>query len=98
LNSFYFSQTFFILHKASSRKSEKRSTGTGKTRRRIDLSPSSPKKTDKSEAERAEEWDERRYEHLRMEAFELVWPRIDSTIKVFLLVPYLLSLIFILEH
>ncbi|KAE8077518.1 hypothetical protein FH972_016076 [Carpinus fangiana] len=74
-------QTFFVLHKASSRKSEKRSSGTGKTRRRIDLSPSSPKKTDKSEAERAEEWDERRYEHLRMEAFELVWPRIDSTIK-----------------
>lgn len=98
MNSFYFSQTFFVLHKASSRKSEKRSTGPGKTRRRIDLSPSSPRKRVKSEAERAEEWDELRYEHLRMEAFELVWSRIDSTIKVFLFVLYLLSLIFILEH
>ncbi|XP_050253316.1 origin of replication complex subunit 3 isoform X1 [Quercus robur] len=70
-------QPFFVLHKASSRKSEKRSAGTGKTRRRIDLSPSPTKKTEKSE-----ECDEQhRFEQLRMEAFELVWSKIDSTIK-----------------
>ncbi|XP_030936949.1 origin of replication complex subunit 3 isoform X2 [Quercus lobata] len=70
-------QPFFVLHKASSRKSEKRSAGTGKTRRRIDLSPSPTKKTEKSE-----ECDEQhRFERLRMEAFELVWSKIDSTIK-----------------
>nr|POE84913.1 origin of replication complex subunit 3 [Quercus suber] len=70
-------QPFFVLHKASSRKSEKRSAGTGKTRRRIDLSPSPTKKTEKSE-----ECDEQHcFERLRMEAFELVWSKIDSTIK-----------------
>nr|POE55021.1 origin of replication complex subunit 3 [Quercus suber] len=70
-------QPFFVLHKASSRKSEKRSAGTGKTRRRIDLSPSPTKKTEKSE-----ECDEQhRFERLRMEAFELVWSKMDSTIK-----------------
>lgn len=74
-------QPFFVLHKASSRKSEKRSSGTGKTRRRIDLSPSPTKKTEKLEAVRAEECDEHRYEHMRMQAFELVWSKIDSTIK-----------------
>ncbi|KAM3682664.1 hypothetical protein ACJW31_12G089400 [Castanea mollissima] len=70
-------QPFFVLHKASSRKSEKRSAGTGKTRRRIDLSPSPTKKTEKSE-----ECDEQhRFEQLRIEAFELVWSKINSTIK-----------------
>lgn len=79
------SQPFFVLHKASSSKSEKISNGTGRTRRRIDLPPASPKKTDKSEAEKARERDEHRYDHLRKEAFELVCSKIDSIIKVCLI-------------
>ncbi|KAG6714539.1 hypothetical protein I3842_05G207000 [Carya illinoinensis] len=74
-------QPFFVFHKASSRKSDKKPTGTGKTRRRIDLSPSSPNKTEKSEPDKAGERDEHCNEHLRTEAFELVWSKINSTIK-----------------
>ncbi|KAB1205290.1 Origin recognition complex subunit 3 [Morella rubra] len=74
-------QPFFVLHKASSSKSEKISNGTGRTRRRIDLPPASPKKTDKSEDEKTRERDEHRYHHLRKEAFELVCSKIDSIIK-----------------
>ncbi|KAA8533443.1 hypothetical protein F0562_031123 [Nyssa sinensis] len=72
-------QPFFVLHKASSRKFERKSTG--KTRRRIELSPSSPKISEKSEAEAAEEFDDQQYEHLRNEAFNYVWSKIESSIK-----------------
>ncbi|KAK9271697.1 hypothetical protein L1049_002060 [Liquidambar formosana] len=74
-------QPFFILHKAYFQKTERKSTGSRKTRRRTDLSPSLPKNVQKSEAARDEEWDDLRYEHLRMEAFKFVWSKIESTIK-----------------
>lgn len=80
-----------------SRKSDKKPAKTGETRRRIDLSPPSPKKTEKSDTDRGGEWDEHRNEHLHMEAFELVWSKIYLTSKVYFAVLSLLSLIFILS-
>ncbi|ONI26006.1 hypothetical protein PRUPE_2G329300 [Prunus persica] len=59
-------QHFFVLHKAS-----EKLTCSGKARKRLDLSPTKLKPEKK-------EWDER---CLRMEAFQLVWSGIDSTIK-----------------
>ncbi|KAH0978700.1 hypothetical protein GBA52_005877 [Prunus armeniaca] len=59
-------QHFFVLHKAS-----EKLTCNGKARKRLDLSPTKLKPEKK-------EWDER---CLRMEAFQLVWSGIDSTIK-----------------
>ncbi|VVA11524.1 PREDICTED: origin [Prunus dulcis] len=59
-------QHFFVLHKAS-----EKLTCSWKARKRLDLSPTKLKPEKK-------EWDER---CLRMEAFQLVWSGIDSTIK-----------------
>ncbi|XVF56633.1 hypothetical protein PTKIN_Ptkin06aG0135400 [Pterospermum kingtungense] len=69
-------QPFFVLQKGSLRKSERKSSGTGKTRRRIDLSPASPKNSENPEVEKEDE-----NMSLRMEAFEFVWSKIESTIK-----------------
>ncbi|KAL9379503.1 hypothetical protein Peur_027985 [Populus x canadensis] len=74
-------QPFFVLHRARSRKSEKKPTGTWKTRRRIDLSPSLPKNGENLDAEKAEAWDDCRHVNIRMEAFDDVWSKIKSTIK-----------------
>lgn len=74
-------QPFFVLHRARSRKSEKKPTGTWKTRRRIDLSPSLPKNGENLDAEKAEAWDDCRHVSIRMEAFDDVWSKIKSTIK-----------------
>ncbi|KAK0593294.1 hypothetical protein LWI29_034421 [Acer saccharum] len=74
-------QPFFVLHKASSGKSERKSTGSAKTRRRIDLSPSLQMNAKKLEAKRVEECDDDCYVNLRVEAFEIVWSKIESTIK-----------------
>ncbi|KAJ6693685.1 hypothetical protein OIU85_004460 [Salix viminalis] len=74
-------QPFFTLHRARSRKSEKKPTGTWKTRRRIDLSPSLPKNGENLDAEKAEAWDDYRHVNIRMEAFDDVWSKIKSTIK-----------------
>ncbi|GMJ12229.1 origin recognition complex subunit 3 [Hibiscus trionum] len=66
-------QPFFVLQKGSSRKSDRKSSGT---RRRIDLSPASPKNSASLEDEKEDE-----NMNLRMEAFEFVWSKIESTIK-----------------
>ncbi|PSS04585.1 Origin of replication complex subunit like [Actinidia chinensis var. chinensis] len=72
-------QPFFVLHKAlpsnSERKSMEKTASRKRTRRRIDLSPSSPKSSEQSEAEFAGD------HHLRTDAFRYVWSKIDSTIK-----------------
>lgn len=60
-----------MLHKASSRKAGRKSTG--KTRRKIDL----------SETEAVEGVDnEQVFDSLRLEAFDYVWSKTASTIKV----------------
>ncbi|KAE8724867.1 Origin recognition complex subunit 3, putative isoform 2 [Hibiscus syriacus] len=69
-------QPFFVLQKGSSRKSDRKSSGTGRTKRRIDLSPASPKDSSSLEDEKENE-----NMNLRMEAFEFVWSKIESTIK-----------------
>ena len=77
---FFFSknwQPFFVLQKGSLRKSERKSSGTGKTRRRIDLSPALAKNSENPEDEKEDE-----NMNLRMEAFQFVWSKIESTIKV----------------
>ncbi|KAA3457286.1 origin of replication complex subunit 3 isoform X1 [Gossypium australe] len=68
-------QPFFVLQKGSSRKSDGKSSGTGRTRR-IDLSSASPKNSANIEDEKEDE-----NMNLRMEAFEFVWSKIESTIK-----------------
>ena len=77
---FFFSknwQPFFVLQKGSLRKSEKISSGTGKTRRRIDLYPALAKNSENPEDEKEDE-----NMNLRMAAFQFVWSKIESTIKV----------------
>ncbi|KAH7571529.1 hypothetical protein JRO89_XS04G0072400 [Xanthoceras sorbifolium] len=74
-------QPFFVLHKASSGKSERNSTGSAQTRRRVDLSPSLQANSKKLEVQRVEECDDGCYVNLRVEAFEIVWSKIESTIK-----------------
>ncbi|KAJ4720942.1 origin of replication complex subunit 3 [Melia azedarach] len=73
-------QPFFVLHKACSRKAERVSTVPVKTRRRIDLCPSPPS-AEKPEVESVTEDDEIGYMNLRTESFEIVWTKIESTIK-----------------
>ncbi|XP_077242896.1 origin recognition complex subunit 3 [Tasmannia lanceolata] len=68
-------QPFFVLHKALPRKSEGKASGSRKTRRKIDLSPTLLKSNDKSDS------DNHLYEQLRIEAFDLVWSNIETTIK-----------------
>ncbi|KAJ0015141.1 hypothetical protein Pint_20969 [Pistacia integerrima] len=74
-------QPVFVLHKAASRKYGRKSTGTTKTKRRIDLSSSIPKNFEKTDSESTEDFDDDPYVNLRMEAFEIVWTKIESTIK-----------------
>ncbi|CAN1297210.1 Origin of replication complex subunit 3 [Linum perenne] len=75
-------ESFSILHKASSHKAEKISTGTGKTKakRRIDLTASEPASSSNLDASSVE-FNEYRYLNERMEAFDVVWSRIESSIK-----------------
>uniref|UniRef100_A0A6V7QXP7 Uncharacterized protein n=1 Tax=Ananas comosus var. bracteatus TaxID=296719 RepID=A0A6V7QXP7_ANACO len=73
-------QPFFVLHKALPGKSEKRASGSGRTRRKIDLSASSPKSAEKSDQIPPDDSDAI-CEKLRLEAFERTWSKIDSTIK-----------------
>ncbi|XP_038979713.1 origin of replication complex subunit 3 isoform X1 [Phoenix dactylifera] len=74
-------QPFFVLHKALPRKSERKSSGCGRARRKIDLPPSSPKSIEKSDVSSPEEANDRIYEQLRLQAFNRTWSKIDSTIK-----------------
>ncbi|OMO92333.1 Origin recognition complex, subunit 3 [Corchorus capsularis] len=69
-------QPCFVLQKGSLRKSERNLSGAVKTRRKIDLSSASPKASEDVEDERKEE-----NMKLRMEAFEIVWSKVESTIK-----------------
>lgn len=74
-------QPFFILHKVSSKKSEGKSTGTARTRRRIDLSPRVHLISGKLEGKKEEECVDNYDVKLRKETFQIVWSKIESTIK-----------------
>ncbi|KAG6505181.1 origin of replication complex subunit 3-like [Zingiber officinale] len=68
-------QPFFVLHKALSRNPEKKVPASAK--RKIDLSTSSPTSADKL----AVGPNHAIYEQLRLDAFNTVWSKIDSTIN-----------------
>ncbi|XP_038720201.1 origin of replication complex subunit 3 [Tripterygium wilfordii] len=69
-------QPFFVIHKAFSRKSKKKSPRAGKAKRKIDLSPLVSKNAKKADEESVEECDS-----MRMEYFGIVWSKIETTIK-----------------
>ncbi|XP_054789583.1 origin of replication complex subunit 3-like [Prosopis cineraria] len=73
-------QPFYVLHKASSRGKDRKSTGYGRKRRRKEAPSSlqSPKKLDRSIAE---EHDGHHLQQLQFEAFCFIWSKIESTIK-----------------
>ncbi|WCJ27754.1 Origin of replication complex subunit 3 [Euphorbia peplus] len=72
-------QPFFILHRGTRKKSYIKPKQTVKTRRRIDLnlSPSLPN----AEPEKPEDGDDQQCSIRRLEAFEAVWSKIESTIR-----------------
>ncbi|KAI4346976.1 hypothetical protein L6164_007833 [Bauhinia variegata] len=74
-------QPFFVLHKASSGRKERTSAGQGKLRKRNELSSSSPQSTKKLEGRIAEESGGHWFQQLQVETFDLVWSKIESTIK-----------------
>ncbi|KAJ8771295.1 hypothetical protein K2173_026472 [Erythroxylum novogranatense] len=74
-------QPFFVLHKASSQKCYKKSGGSGKTRRRIELSPSLLSNGENAEIENADEFHYHQNVNMRIEAFHAVWSEIEETIK-----------------
>ncbi|KAG0496263.1 hypothetical protein HPP92_000954 [Vanilla planifolia] len=67
-------QPFFILRKATLRKSSTKSSSYGKTKKKIDVQSSSPRT-------RTQELDHSNYEILRLKAFDLTWSKIDSAVK-----------------
>lgn len=67
-------EPFFVLHKASSQRIERKSGG--KVRRRIDLSSSVHQSLEKSDTGEADE-----VEKLRNDAFDCVWSKTESVIK-----------------
>ncbi|KAI3965045.1 hypothetical protein MKX01_013976 [Papaver californicum] len=71
-------QPFFVLHKALPRKGSRKASGTGGTGSKL-ASLSSPKAADKPEETNQVEEDD--YEEVRFEAFDLVWTKIETTIK-----------------
>uniref|UniRef100_A0A7N0UAB5 Origin of replication complex subunit 3 n=1 Tax=Kalanchoe fedtschenkoi TaxID=63787 RepID=A0A7N0UAB5_KALFE len=76
-------QPFFVLHKALARKVEKKApaASAGKARRKIDLSPAKLRHCEGIEGGCGDGENERCMERLRMEAFDSVWSKIESTIQ-----------------
>ncbi|XP_022159470.1 origin of replication complex subunit 3 isoform X2 [Momordica charantia] len=71
-------QPFYVLHKASSRKISRKSNLYEKSRKRTKLPPSNSNGIENPETD---ERDGSPLEHLRMEALELVWSKMETTIK-----------------
>ncbi|KAL9658916.1 hypothetical protein QQ045_028281 [Rhodiola kirilowii] len=79
----FFIEPFFVLHKASARKPEKKApvVSSGKTRRKIELSPSKLRHCDDLESGSGDGDNESCLERLRIEAFSSLWSKIESTIQ-----------------
>lgn len=95
--SSFFSQPFFVLHKAAPAASI--SSLTSRARRRIDVSqPSSPNpksaKRSRHEDDDDDKGDTELYGQLRLEAFHRTWSKIQSTINVCLSSPTIHSTLF----
>ncbi|XP_061352844.1 origin of replication complex subunit 3 [Gastrolobium bilobum] len=69
-------QPFFVLHKSSSQRKDRTPTRRGKLRKRNEPSSSSPQGAKKLEGSMTEESD-----CLQIETFDIVWTKIESTIK-----------------
>ncbi|CAK8566368.1 unnamed protein product [Lathyrus sativus] len=74
-------QPFFVLHKASHHGKDRTSAGQGKPRKRNKLSPWSPQSANKPKESSAEECDRHLCQKKQIEAFDIVWTKIESTIK-----------------
>ncbi|KAF5198593.1 Origin recognition complex subunit [Thalictrum thalictroides] len=75
-------QPFFVLHKPIHKNSSRKSTQSAKTRRKIDLSTETPKSNKSKGAEQVEQIvDDHHYQQLRVEAFDIIWSKIEITIK-----------------
>ncbi|RWW16574.1 hypothetical protein GW17_00019542 [Ensete ventricosum] len=75
-------QPFFVLHKALPQKCQRKAAGSTRTRRKIDLPHSSPKSPEKSDAVASSVGpNDANHERLRLEAFNMTWSKIDTTIK-----------------
>lgn len=71
-----------MLHKASPRRKDRTSAGQGKSRKRNKLSPRLPQSAKKQEESTDEECDRYLSQQQQIEAFDIVWTKIESTIKV----------------
>ncbi|KAK2400309.1 origin of replication complex subunit [Trifolium repens] len=74
-------QPFFVLHKASPRRKDRTPVRQGKSRKRNELSPQSPQSEKKPEGSTNEECDRHLCQQMQIEAFDIVWTKIESTIK-----------------
>ncbi|KAG4979260.1 hypothetical protein JHK85_033218 [Glycine max] len=74
-------QPFFVLHKASSRRKDRKPTAQGKLWKRNELSSSFPQGAKKLGGRMTEECDHHLFQQLQIEAFDIVWAKIESTIK-----------------
>ncbi|KAL2982942.1 hypothetical protein AAZX31_12G014100 [Glycine max] len=74
-------QPFFVLHKALSRRKDRKPTAQGKLWKRNELSSSFPQGAKKLGGRMTEECDHHLFQQLQIEAFDIVWAKIESTIK-----------------
>ncbi|XP_058754225.1 origin of replication complex subunit 3-like [Vicia villosa] len=74
-------QPFFVLHKASHQWKDRTSAGQGKPRKRNKLSLRSSQSANEPEGSSAEECDRHLCRKMKIEAFDIVWTKIESTIK-----------------
>ncbi|RDX65710.1 Origin of replication complex subunit 3, partial [Mucuna pruriens] len=74
-------QPFFVLHKASSRRKDRTPTGQGKLWKRNELSSSPPQTAKKLGGSMTGECGCHLFQQLQFEAFDIVWAKIESTIK-----------------
>ncbi|CAI8597431.1 unnamed protein product [Vicia faba] len=74
-------QPFFVLHKASHHGKDRTSAGQGKSRKRNKLSPILSQSANKPEGSSTEECDRYMRRKMQIEAFDIVWTKIESTIK-----------------
>ncbi|KAK9154173.1 hypothetical protein Sjap_001653 [Stephania japonica] len=74
-------QPFFVLHKALPQKGGGRVNRSGKSKRKINLSASPESAFKSGGGEQFEEDADYHFEQLRIEAFDVVWPKIETTIK-----------------
>nr|KYP68128.1 Origin recognition complex subunit 3 [Cajanus cajan] len=74
-------QPFFVLHKASFRRKDRAPTAQAKLCKRSKLSSSSPESVKQLEGSVTKECDHHLFQQPQIEAFDIVWAKIECTIK-----------------